>query len=264
MRDMGEDGKAAGTLADKFAVVTGAGTGIGRAIAIRFAREGAKVAMLGRREDKLRETLKEMPGTGHEVCPCDIGDPDQVAATGKRLISLWRRVDILVSNAGISKVTDPLTSSFDDWNEPLKVNFYGAVSCCRIFAPAMPAGGRIIFVTSIHGTRVEKGGTAYAASKAAANQYARAMALEMADRGILVNVVAPGFVDTPMSQGADGKNELESDWFKREYIDGDHLPLRRAGKPSEIAGVVMFLAGPDSTYMTGEVVVVDGGLTIAF
>ncbi len=264
MRDMGQDDKSVGTLVGKFAVVTGAGTGIGRAVAVRFAREGAKVALIGRREDKLRETMQEMSGSGHEVSPGNVTDSAQIAATGQKLAALWGRVDILVSNAGLSKATDPLTSSFEDWNEPMKVNFYGAVNCCRAFVPNMPAGGRIIFVTSIHGSRVEEGASAYAASKAAANQYARAMALEMADRGILVNVVAPGFVDTPMSVGADGKNELDSDWFKREYVDGAHLPLRRAGKAAEIAGVVMFLAGPDSTYMTGEVLVVDGGLTITF
>jgi 3-oxoacyl-[acyl-carrier protein] reductase len=100
-------------------------------------------------------------------------------------------------------------------------------------------------------------------AKAAINQYCRALALELAEKGILVNAIAPGFVNTPMSI-VNGVNELESDWFKANYITGHHLPLRRAGRPEEIAGVAWFLAGPDATYLTGQVITVDGGLTITF
>ena len=99
--------------------------------------------------------------------------------------------------------------------------------------------------------------------KAALNQYCRALAVELADRNILVNAVAPGFVDTPMSM-VNGVNELESVWFRKNYIEGHHLPLRRAGRPEEIAGVIWFLAGPDASYLTGQVITVDGGLTITF
>ena len=99
--------------------------------------------------------------------------------------------------------------------------------------------------------------------KAAINQYCRSLALELADKGILVNAIAPGFVATPMSM-VDGVDELESEWFRSNYISGHHLPLRRAGQPEEIAGVALFLAGKDASYITGQVIVVDGGLTITF
>jgi len=124
-------------------------------------------------------------------------------------------------------------------------------------------GGRIIHVTSIHGERGERMQSSYGMVKAALNQYCRALAIELAPRGILVNAIAPGFVDTPMSI-VDGVSELETEWFKAHYVDGHHLPLRRAGRPEEIAGVAWFLAGPDASYITGQVLTVDGGLTITF
>jgi 3-oxoacyl-[acyl-carrier protein] reductase len=127
----------------------------------------------------------------------------------------------------------------------------------------MGDGGRIIHITSIHGTRAELHASSYSMAKAAINQYCRSMALELADRNILVNAIAPGFVDTAMSI-VDGKNELESQWFRDNYVNNQHLPLRRAASPDEIAGVVFFLAGKDASYITGQVLVVDGGLSITF
>ena len=117
---------------------------------------------------------------------------------------------------------------------------------------------------SIHGVRAEAGTTAYAMAKAALNQFCRGLAVELAPRGILANAIAPGFIDTEMSIGPDGVSELETESFRNNYLQGHHLPLRRAGRPEEIAGVAAFLAGPDATYLTGQVITVDGGLTITF
>jgi 3-oxoacyl-[acyl-carrier protein] reductase len=139
----------------------------------------------------------------------------------------------------------------------------GAVKLTRALAPLMPPGGRIIHITSIHAHRAEKGGSGYGMAKAAIEQFCRSAALELADRGILVNAIAPGFVNTPMSSAA-GVNELETDWFRANYVEGHHLPLRRAAQPEEIAGVARFLAGPDATYITGHTLTVDGGLSITF
>jgi 3-oxoacyl-[acyl-carrier protein] reductase len=100
-------------------------------------------------------------------------------------------------------------------------------------------------------------------AKAAVNQYCRSLAIELAPKGILVNAIAPGFVQTPMST-VNGVSELESEWFKQNYVEGHHLPLKRAGQPEEIAGVAFFLAGPDASYLTGQVITVDGGLTVTF
>ena len=138
-----------------------------------------------------------------------------------------------------------------------------AVNLTRTAVPLMKPGGRVIHITSIHGTHTEAGASAYSMAKAALNQYCRSMAIDLAPKGILVNAIAPGFVETPMSI-VDGVSELESEWFKQNYAEGHHLPLRRAGQPEEIAGVAFFLAGPDATYLTGQVLTVDGGLTITF
>jgi 3-oxoacyl-[acyl-carrier protein] reductase len=127
----------------------------------------------------------------------------------------------------------------------------------------MKHGGRIVHITSIHGTRAEKYASSYATAKAAMNQYCRSLALELAHKGILVNAIAPGFVNTAMSI-VDNENELESQWFREQYVNSGRLPLRRAAEAHEVAGVALFLAGKDATYITGQVISVDGGLSITF
>jgi NAD(P)-dependent dehydrogenase (short-subunit alcohol dehydrogenase family) len=139
----------------------------------------------------------------------------------------------------------------------------GCVMISRLAEQFMYKGGRMIHVSSIHASRAEHGSSSYAMAKSAINQYCRSMAVELASKNILVNAIAPGFVDTPMSI-VDGVNELEGEWFKNNYIDSHHLPLRRAASPDEIAGVAFFLAGKDASYITGQVITVDGGLTITF
>jgi 3-oxoacyl-[acyl-carrier protein] reductase len=156
-----------------------------------------------------------------------------------------------------------MAAPIEQWRQAFDIMVSGALYMTRVAVPFMSDGGRIIHVTSIHGERAEAQASSYSMAKAAINQYCRALALELAPRGILVNAIAPGFVNTPMSV-INGVNELETDWFRQNYVDGHHLPLKRAGRPEEIAGVAWFLAGPDATYITGQILTVDGGLTITF
>lgn len=252
-------------LKDRYAVVTGGGTGIGRAIAERFAAEGAAVAIIGRRHRKLLETLDALPGVGHRALPVDVSDEAAVNAAAKELGGAWGRVDVLVNNAGVSYVADAVTDPLDTWDRAIRVMLYGAVHCVRAFVPMMPDGsGRIINITSVHDCVVEKGTSSYAVAKGGLKQYTRALAVDLADRGILVNAIAPGFVDTPMSTKEDGGSELATEWFRRNYVEGHHLPLRRAACAEEIAGPALFLASPDASYITGTTLYVDGGMLCTF
>jgi len=245
-------------------VITGASSGIGKATAVRFATDGCDVCVNARREDRLRELIKTLPPGDHLICPGDYSDPGVVEAMGKTIRECWGRVDVLVNCAGVNRSAHVTDAALEEWRVPFDTMFAGGVQMTRMVVPLMSAGGRIVHITSIHGERAEAGTSAYAMAKAALNQFCRGLAVELAPRGILVNAVAPGFIDTEMSIRSDGVNELETEWFRMNYVEGHHLPLRRAGQPEEIAGVAAFLAGPDATYLTGQVITVDGGLTITF
>jgi NAD(P)-dependent dehydrogenase (short-subunit alcohol dehydrogenase family) len=247
----------------KKVLITGASSGIGKAAAFRFAREGWDVGMVARRGGLLKEVLAQLPAGSHLSVAGSYDDEALVGQVAQEIQAAWGRLDVLVNNAGVFTTADPVEAPLADWREPFDVMLNGAVLMSRMAVPFMRQGGRIIHVTSIHGERVERGGSAYALAKAALNQYCRALALELAPRNILVNALAPGFVDTPMSV-VNGVNELESEWFRKNYIEGHHLPLKRAARPEEVAGVAYFLAGPDASYITGQVITVDGGLTITF
>lgn len=244
-------------------IITGASSGIGKATAERFAHEGWAVCLVARREALLREIVAGLPGGPHLVCPGAYENPETAERLEALVRSSWGGLEVLVNNAGVSMSAPVVGSPLAEWRKPFDIMVDGAVAMSRLAAGLMSGPGRIIHVTSIHGERVEVEAGAYAMAKAAINHYCRSLALELAPRNILVNAIAPGFIDTPMSV-ADGVNELETEWFRQNYVDGHHLPLRRAGRPSEIAGVAYFLAGPDATYLTGQVLTVDGGLTITF
>lgn len=242
-------------------LITGAGSGIGAASARRLAAEGWRVCGNDLDEAALRTVMDALPGHDHMAFPGDYGSEHTATELTRLIRDQWGRLDALVNCAGISEEHDAISSPLEDWRRCLNVMIDGAVRMVRTAVPLMSSGGRIIHITSVHARVAWGNATSYAMAKAAIEQYCRGLAVELADRGILVNAIAPGFVDTPMSR-ATGINELESDWFKTNYVAGQHLPLRRAARPEEISGVVCFLAGPDATYITGQVIVVDGGLTI--
>lgn len=244
-------------------VITGASSGIGKATAVRFAQEGWDVCLLARRENLLKEVTAALPTGDHLLVAGSYDDPAHLQTVEEVIRQRWGKVDALVNSAGVFASADVIATPLSEWRKPLDLMLSGAMLITRLVVPLMPEGGRIIHITSIHGERAEQGSSAYAIAKAAINQYCRALALELAPRKILVNALAPGFVATPMSV-VNGVDELETAWFRNNYIEGHHLPLRRAAKPEEIAGVAYFLAGPDASYITGQVITVDGGLTITF
>ena len=249
----------------KTVLVTGASSGIGLAAARRFAADNWQVILLARRGDVLEKLLSELPcapGARHSCIAGDSADPATAEKTAE-LLETYNTLDALVNCAGVIGIDEAVGSDPARWRLPFDTMFNGAVNMTRCAVPFMKEGGRIVHVTSIHAFRAEKMSSAYGCAKAAITQYCRSLALELAEKGILVNAIAPGFIRTPMSS-ASGVCELDTPWFRENYVSGHHLPLRRAGTPEEAAGVAAFLCGPDASYITGQTIVVDGGLTITF
>lgn len=245
------------------AIITGASSGVGRAAALRFAAEGWDVCLTARRASELQQLLGELLPGEHLVCPGDYSQEGTAQAIAGLVAEHWGRLDALVNCAGIYAPVHSIDTPVAEFQRAFQIMVHGALYLTRAAVPLMQDGGRIVHVTSVHADRAEALAGSYSMAKAAINQFCRVLAVELAPRGILANAIAPGFIDTPMSV-INGVNELESDWFKQNYILGHHLPLKRAARPEEIAGVAFFLAGPDASYITGQVITVDGGLTITF
>ncbi|HOA72148.1 MAG TPA: SDR family oxidoreductase [Phycisphaerae bacterium] len=254
-------------LANEVAIITGAGTGIGAATAELFVREGAAVVINGRRREKLEEVAAKIGQPDRvAVLPGDIRERATAQEAVRVALERFGRLDIAVSNAAFYDPAPFPEADFDQWRKMFDVIMLGAFHLARETAQAMIASktpGRIVAVTSIHGTQAEPRASSYGAAKAAVNQFTRCMAVELAPHGIRANAVAPGFVNTPMSV-YEGKNELESEWFKKNYVEGRRIPLARPASPEEIAPVILFLASTESSYVTGHVLVADGGLTCTF
>jgi 3-oxoacyl-[acyl-carrier protein] reductase len=239
-------------------VVTGAGRGIGRAIALRFASEGARVACVSRTEENAKKTADEINSIRSESAKAyavDVADHAAVQKIGAEILEDFGRADILVNNAGVTRDALAMRMSINDWDNVLSTNLRGAFSFTQPFVRAMTKqrSGRIINISSVIGLMGNAGQTNYAASKAGLIGLTKSLARELASRNITVNAVAPGFVITDMTAGL-------SDQVK----DAIHskIPLGRTGTPEEIAAAVTFLASADAAYITGQVLCVDGGIVM--
>ncbi len=246
-----------GILSNQTAVITGGGSGIGRGIALRFVEEEARVLVLDIDEQGLRQTCQLAGPMCNWQC-CDVRDADSLS----RIAEDVPRLDIWVNSAAIATSWDSMRDSMKPWNDLMEVNLLGSLNGCRAAGRKMAqqGGGRIINMSSIMAEFVEIGSAHYDTAKAALNHLTRALAYEWATHGILVNAIAPGFIDTPMSRSA-GANELEHHWFRRYYVGMRRIALARAGKPEEVAEAALFLASPRNSYMTGTIITVDGGLS---
>ncbi len=238
--------------AGRVAIVTGGAQGIGEACARRFAREGAKLViadMDARRGQSLAAEL------GATFLPCDVGDKEQVDATVARTVKLHGTIDILVNNAGILRSADFLDITEADFDAVLRVNIKGAFLMGQAVAREMAqrGSGAIINMSSINATVAIPNIASYNVSKGGINQLTRVMALALADKGIRVNAVAPGTIATEMA----AKAVLATEEARIKVMS--RTPMKRLGEPSEIADVVAWLASDAASYVTGEIVVVDGG-----
>jgi 3-oxoacyl-[acyl-carrier protein] reductase len=246
------------SLKDKVALVTGASQGIGRDTALALAKVGAKVAVAARNEEKLGVLVAEIAANGGEALAVklDVADQEQVKAAFKTVLEKFGRLDILVNNAAINKDGLALRMKPEDWDAVIRTNLTGAHYCIQQALSTMMRArtGRIINLSSVVAEMGNAGQANYVASKAGLIGLTKAIAIEIASRNITVNAVAPGFIETPMTDvlSAEVKDELKK-----------RIPLGRMGTPGDVTAAIVFLASDEAAYITGHVLDVNGGMYLA-
>lgn len=244
-------------LANQIAVVTGAGRGIGRAIALKFASAGADVACVSRTQENSEKVAEEIRAIGRRAWAyaVDVSDPAAVTAAGERILADAGRIDILVNNAGVTRDGLLMRMSEEDWDTVLDTNLRGAFLFTKAFIRSLikQRSGRIINVASVIGLIGNAGQANYAASKAGLIGFTKSVARELASRGITVNALAPGFIETDMTSGL--TEEIRQQVLKT-------VPMNLFGKAEDIADGALFLASPAARYVTGQVLTIDGGMVM--
>lgn len=242
-------------LDGKIALVTGGSRGIGLAVSRALATAGATVVVMARDEARAEASASDLPGGGHIALACDVGDPTQVVDAIKTVKDRIGPLDIAVNNAGITRDNILIRMKEDEWDDVLRINLKGAFNVTRAVSRDMMKrrDGAIVNVTSVVGLIGNPGQANYAASKAGLVGFTKSVARELAPRNIRCNAVAPGFIRTDMTA------ELTEDQV------GDlqgRIPMGSLGDPSDVAGLIRFLVGPAASYITGQVIAVDGGMTM--
>ena len=245
-------------LENQVAVVTGAGRGIGHAIAVRLASEGARVASVSRTEANAQRTAGEINASRADAAKAysvDVADHAAVQAIGAQILEDFGRVDILVNNAGVTRDGLSMKMPVEDWDTVLNTNLKGAFNFAQALMRPMikQRSGRIINISSVIGLIGNAGQANYAASKAGLIGLTKSLARELASRGITVNAIAPGLIETDMTG-------VLSDEIRQSILQ--KIPLGRLGQPDDIAGAVAYLASAEARYITGQVLAVDGGMVM--
>jgi NAD(P)-dependent dehydrogenase (short-subunit alcohol dehydrogenase family) len=244
---------------DRVVWLTGASRGLGQALAYAFAGAGAKLLLCARSAERLDSIAAEIRDHGGEVevVAGSIADPSVVERAVQLVEERWGRLDVLVNNAGVSPTFQPAERlDVADWNQVLEINLSAPLACCRAALPLLErsAAASIVNISSVHGARAHERLIAYAASKGGLDMVTRTLAVEWAERGIRVNAVAPGYIETEMTVNLRGHAHWSSELLGR-------IPMRRFATSAEIVPAVLFLAASGSSYMTGSTVYVDGGWT---
>src|SRR5881398_892416 len=243
---------------NQVAVVTGAGRGIGHAIAVRLASEGARVACVSRTEANAKKTANEIKATRPDAAKAyavDVADHAAVQKVGARILEDFGKIDILINNAGVTRDGLSMRMPIEDWDMVINTNLRGAFNFVQATERAMikERSGRIINISSVIGLIGNAGQTNYAASKAGLIGFTKSLARELASRNITVNSIAPGFVTTDMTH-------VLGDQVKETVVK--QIPLGKFGEPDHIAAAVAFLASPEAKYITGQCLAVDGGMAM--
>ncbi|MBD1896611.1 SDR family NAD(P)-dependent oxidoreductase [Coleofasciculus sp. FACHB-129] len=251
-------------LGDKVALITGAGSGIGKAAAVLLAKEGAKIAALGRTEDELNEVVAQIQQAGGEAIPvlADISETEEMQQAVQQIINQWGRLDIVFANAGINGVWAPIEElEPEEWDKTIKVNLKGTFLTVKYAVPHLKKqGGSVIITSSVNGTRMfsNSGATAYSCTKAAQVAFTKMVALELAKHRIRVNVICPGAIETNIDQSTE-RRSLEQAREPVEYPAGK-IPLTdgKPGSSEQVAELVLFLASDASSLISGTEMWIDG------
>jgi len=244
-------------LTDKVALVTGASRGLGKAIALALAAEGASIAAVARSKEALAETLEAIRATGGVAEPFafDVADEAAVEAAMEKITVRFPHIDILVNNAGVTRDGLLMRMKSEDWDAVINTNLKGAFHLTKPVGRLMvkQRSGRIINISSVIGLMGNAGQANYAASKAGLIGFSKSVAREFASRNITCNVVCPGFIETDMTRDL-------SDDLRKKLLE--RIPLQRLGQPGDVAGTVVFLCSPAASYITGQILTVDGGMVM--
>lgn len=244
-------------LEGKVSLITGGGRGIGRAMGLKFAEEGSDIVIWDIEVDEAASLESQIEKLGRRVTvmKMDVSEYSEVSEKIEEVLGTFGRVDVLVNNAGVTRDGLVLRMGEEDWDVVLNVNLKGAFNCTKAVAKSMvkQKWGRIINISSVIGVIGNKGQANYAASKAGLIGFTKAMAKELASRGITVNAIAPGLIQS-------GMTETLSQQVKDEYVK--NIPLGRIGSPEDVADLALFLASDEASYITGQVINVDGGMVM--
>ena len=253
-------------LLNKKVIVTGGSRGIGAGIVKRLFNEGAEIIIADIKEDLAAKLMESLDSEKINFVHTDLSKEEEIINLIDFAKNRWGALDVLINNAGIEDGFMLSDQSYEKYRKTMRVNLDAPFLCSKYALPLLEKSqsGRIIMISSIQGVRGYKGNISYNTAKGGLINMTRVLAVELAEKNILVNSVAPGFINTPMSVMKDGNLEWDTDWFKDVYLKYEKLPMGRYGHPDDIAGAVYFFCSEDSKYVTGQTLLVDGGVSVTF
>jgi len=253
-------------LLDKKVIVTGGSRGIGAGIVERLFNEGADIIIADIDKELANKLIQDLNTNKITFFKTNLSEEDEIIKLIDFAKNKWGLLDILINNAGIEDGYILSEQSYEKYRKTMKINLDAPFLCSKYSLPLLEKSksGRIVMISSIQGVRGYKGNISYGTAKGGLINMTKVLAVELAEKNILVNSVAPGFINTSMSVMKDGKLEWDTDWFKDVYLKYGKLPMGRYGHPDDVAGAVYFFCSDDSKYVTGQTLLVDGGVSVTF
>ena len=253
-------------LKNKKAIVTGGSRGIGEGIVKRLYNEGVEIIIADIREELAQNLIKNLDNNQISFFQADLSQEEEIKKLMDYTKAKWGSLDFLINNAGIEDGYTLADQTYESYRKTMKVNMDAPFLCSKYALSLLEKSqtARIVMITSIQGVRGYKGNISYNTAKGGLINMTRVLAVELAEKNILVNSVAPGFINTPLSVMKDGNLEWDTDWFNDVYLKYEKLPMGRYGNPDDIAGAVYFFCSEDSKYVTGQTLLVDGGVSSTF